>query len=195
MITGRGSARAAPGHERDPLAAVTHFDREDGPRRRRHRRITYACGWLLMVALVLSAVTDRLGWTEVTGTSTRTSTSAGGGYELTVRYPAVTRPALAAPFDLRIERSGGFDGPVRVAVSWAWIEMWDENGWNPPPAGGWADGERLVLQFDPPPGDVLRIVYDGRIQPSQQQGRDGTVAVVEGGRAVASVHFHTRVLR
>ena len=40
---------------------------------------------------------------------------------------------------------------------------------------------------------MLRVIYDARIQPAQQSGRDGYVAVLEDDVPVVTVRFHTRV--
>jgi hypothetical protein len=160
----------------------------------RNRRISYALGAILLTAIIVVAITDTLDWTAITGVSTQTASATGGGYVLDVRYPTVTRPALATPFDIRIERPGGFEGPVDVAVSWDWLEMWDENGWYPTPSSSWADDDHLVMEFDPPPGDVLVIEFDARIQPAQQHGTDGEVAVLADDQPAAAVRFHTKVL-
>lgn len=148
----------------------------------------------MALVVVLGGVSDRQGWTSAFGVSTGIASSHGGGYELTVRYPTVTRAALASPFDVRVQRDGGFDRPIRIAVTWPWLEMWDENAWTPTPSGAWADDDHLVMSFDPPPGEVLRVVYDARIQPAQQAGRTATVAVLDGGDEVVHVRFRTRVL-
>lgn len=181
-------------YPRSTTAGVVDPRRGDGPRRMRNHRITYALGTLALAAIVVSAVTDVLGWTTVTRVSSATASATGGGYVLTVRYPEVTRPALASPFEIEVERDGGFDGPVQVAVSQSWLRMWDENAWHPEPSTGVGEGDEVVLEFDPPEGEVLRVVYDARIEPDQQRGRDGHVAVVQDGAHVVRVDFHTRVL-
>jgi hypothetical protein len=173
---------------------LTHPARDDGPKQMRVRRVSYLVGTILFTAIVATAVTDRLGWTEATGVSAHTASAAHDGYDLEVRYPAVTRPAVASPFDIRVEHDGGFDEPIQIAVSWPWLEMWDENSWYPAPSSAYGDDGQYVMEFDPPPGDVLRVIYDARIQPTQQSGRDGFVSVLEDDIAVVTVPFHTRVM-
>jgi hypothetical protein len=173
---------------------LTHPTRDEGPDRVRNRRITYVVGSLVLTAIVVLAVTDYLGWTRMWGVSSGRVSSTGDGYQLTVRYPDVTRPALASPFQITVEHAGGFDGPVDIAVSTDFLEMWDANAWYPDPSSSHADDEQVVMEFDPPSGDVLVVTFDARIQPSQQSGHDGEVAVLEDDAPVASVRFHTRVL-
>lgn len=159
----------------------------------RTRRIGYAAGAVTLTLLVAVAIAEMSGRVDAFGPGSAVVEESGGGYDLAVRYPTVTRGALATPFDIRIERAGGFDGPVEVALDWDWLEMWDENAFYPTPSSSWADEERLVMEFDPPDGEVLRIIYDARIQPSLQLGRDGSVAVLDDGATVVAVDFHTKV--
>lgn len=149
----------------------------------------------LLTMLVASAVVDRATEIDVWGVSADTATSRGGGYELEVRYPTVSRPALSTPFDIVVRRAGGFDGPVDVAVDADWFEMWDYQALQPNPSESTGDRTQLVFTFDPPDGDVLRVFFDGRIQPSQQSGTDGWVAILDdAGDVVTRVSFSTTVL-
>lgn len=194
MSNAVGVAGSETRYTQSAIAPVTHPHRGDGPGRMRVRRLSYTFGALALTALVVTAATDHLQWTATTGVSSNTVRASGEGYELAVRYPSVTRPALASPFDVRVERAGGFDDPIQIAVSWPWLEMWDENSWYPSPSTSYGDDEQLVMEFDPPPGDVLRVIYDARIQPAQQSGRTGFVSVLEDDEPVVAVRFHTRVM-
>ena len=129
-------------------------------------------------------VVDALGWWDTYGVGDATVRATGGGYDLAVRYPTVSRPALASPFEIIVTRAGGFDGPITLAVDQAYIEMWDENGLVPAPAAETSRGDLIEWEFDPPSGDTLTIWYDARIEPAAQSGRDGSVAVLEDGEIV-----------
>ncbi len=76
------------------------------------------------------------------------------------------------------EKSGGEPAQGGVRVAWA-------------PTG---DADTLYLTFDTPPGDTFTVSCDAYIRPASQQGRDATVAVLDHGVAVASVHIHTHLL-
>lgn len=130
------------------------------------------------------------------GVLTRTATARGAGYELEVRYGRITRAGLATPLDITVRSvDGGFDGPVRVAVSSDYLDLFDENGLDPQPAAATADDRIVVWEFDPPSGAVLRISLDARIEPAVQWGTGGTVAVLSADdRPVVRVDFHTWVL-
>lgn len=160
----------------------------------RHRRHLYAVTSVVLAAIVVVALLDGAAGLGVLGVSTDDVSAEGGGYELRVVYAAATRPGLATPFEIEVRRPDGFDGPVTVAVDHHYIRMWDENGFYPSPSSETTMGEWLLWEFDPPEGDSLRFSYDARIEPAVQRGRDGRVAVMDGGRTAVEVDFHTRVL-
>ena len=130
---------------------------------------------------------------HVFGVDSDSVSAAGGGYELTVTYGAVTRPALATPFDIDVHRDGGFDAPITIAVDRRYMRIWDENGLYPAPSAEHNTATEVVWEFDPPDGEDLHVTYDGRIEPALQSGRSGSVTVLDGTEVVAEVEFHTRV--
>jgi len=159
---------------------------EGAVRRSRSRRR------VLIVALVAFLAVGAAGGY---GVRTRTTRSSGGGYELEVRYATVTRPGLASPWSVEIRHRGGFDGPVRLATTARYFDYFDENGLSPDPASSTADGERVIWEFEPPPGDVLVVSFDARIEPAVQLSWvTATTSVLDGDTAVASVRYRTVVL-
>lgn len=160
----------------------------------RNRRILYAITSLVLSALVGFAVLEGFGLVDAYGVDTRWVRDEGAGYELGVRYATVSRGAVATPFEIVVHRAGGFDEPVTVAVSRGYLTMWDENGFYPTPSSETTSGGWLLWEFDPPEGDTLSFAYDARIEPAAQEGRDGEIAVLDDGVAVATVRFRTRVL-
>lgn len=163
-------------------------------RLRRRRHAGYVATTALLTALMLGAVADGAG-VDVYGVDTAHATATGGGWELDVRYGTRSRPALATPFDIEVTRRGGFDGPVTIAVTSSYLAMWDENGLDPQPADETQDGEYLRWTFDPPPGEVLAVSFDARIEPGAQNGESGRVAVLdERGRELVAVDVRTTVL-
>jgi len=164
-----------------------------GERNLRRRRRGYAVTTGLLALLMLLAAADAVEPVAIFGVDSAEARASGDGYDLTVRYAEVSRPALATPFEIEVHRDGGFDGPVTVAVDQDYVKLWDENGLYPAASSETSDGRWILWEFDPPDGDTLRIVYDARIEPAAQQGRDGAVAIVDDGVHVARVDFHTRI--
>lgn len=168
--------------------------RPENRRQRRIRQAGYAATTALLTALVLGAVLDGAG-VDVYGVDTAHATAASAGWELDVRYGTRSRPALATPFDIEVTRAGGFDGPVTIAVSSDYLAMWDENGLDPQPTAETQDSEYLRWTFEPPPGEVLAVSFDARIEPGAQNGEAGRVAVLdEAGRELVAVDVRTTVL-
>jgi hypothetical protein len=165
----------------------------DVDRGRPKRCWLYGVTTMSLVVIVGLAVIDGFGVVDVVGVDTSRVSATGGGFDLEVRYGTVTRPALATPFEIVVARPGGFDGPVTVGVSRDYLAMWDENGLFPAPSTETSLGSLVVWEFDPPPGEVLTVTFDARIEPSAQSGQDGTVAVLQDDRPVVEVGFHTAV--
>ena len=171
---------------------LVHVEREDGPKVRRRRRILYGVTTAVLAGLLLVAVSDV--FTDSLGVDSATVTvRAVDGSTLTVEHPSTTRPALASPFSVEVVRPGGFDGPIEIAVSRPWIEVWDENGFYPTPSGETGDADWVVWEFDPPDGDRFRFFYDARLEPARQWGIDGAVELRDGAATLARVDFRTNV--
>lgn len=136
-----------------------------------------------------------LGATGRLGVNTAHTSATGGGYALSVEYPRVTRPGHAVPLAIEVRHAGGFgDEPVQVSVTTGYFALFDENGVQPAPSKETATGDTLLWEFDPPPGDVLRVYFDTRSGPNRQRGTSGTVSVLTGGTPVVSVRVKTTVM-
>jgi len=172
--------------------AVARHDRDDGPKLVRRRRITYRTVSALLGLLMVATLLDiRLGiWGVDTGVQ---EVALGDDGTLRVEYPEVTRPALASPFAIEVRRPGGFGGPIELAVSRPWIEVWDENGMYPTPSAETADAEWVLYEFDPPDGDRFRFFYDARLEPARQTSVDGVVELRQGDTVLGRVEFRTAV--
>ncbi|HYD08475.1 MAG TPA: hypothetical protein VEA78_00120, partial [Acidimicrobiales bacterium] len=71
----------------------------------RHRRWASWLTAIVLGAVMASAVIDGVDLVDVWGVDDATVTTAGAdGTTLTVRYPTVVRPAVAAPFEIVVER-------------------------------------------------------------------------------------------
>jgi hypothetical protein len=125
---------------------------------------------------------------EVSGTA--------GGYELTVRYASVSRPGLATPWSVEVRRPGGFQGPVTLATTDEYFDLFDENGLDPDPQKATDDGQRIIWEFEAPEqGDTLTVSFDARIEPAQQLRRVAArTAVLDDGAVAVSVDYATFVM-
>jgi hypothetical protein len=128
------------------------------------------------------------------GVRTRTTTVRGGGYELTVTYGQVSRAGLATPWSLRIHHPGGFDGPVTVSSNSKYLDMFDENGFDPDPTSSTATADEVIWQFEPPAGDTLAVSLDARIEPGVQSGRTAETSVLVDGKPVVTARYKTWIM-
>jgi hypothetical protein len=180
---------------------VTTFDGSDGistldpvrVKSVRRRSLLYGVTTAVLVVIVGLAFVESSGWFDVYGVNSATARATGGGYDLSVEYGTVTRPALATPFEIVVTRADGFDQPVTVLVDRSYLAIWDENGLVPAPASETVRGPWVEWEFEPPSGNELTIMYDARIEPGVQSGQDGAVAVLDADEIVVQVDFHTAV--
>ncbi len=132
----------------------------------------------VLTLFVLAALTQQL------GVRTDTVEGASGDLHVTIRYADRVRGALASPFSLTIERAGGFDGPIEVRTRQSYLEIFDDNGFEPDAASMTTEDGFVIWEFDPPPGDSLQIILDARIEPGVFGREQGTTTVSADGDAV-----------
>jgi hypothetical protein len=153
-------------------------------RARRFRRLfmTLLCGVLAV------------GLSGYLGVRSRTTTASGGGYELTVTYGQISRPGLATPWSFEVHHPGGFDGPITVATKNSYLDMFDENGFDPQPSKSTATPDEVIWEFEPPEGDTLAVSLDARIEPGAQWSRGGETSVLVEGEKVVTAKYKTWVM-
>jgi hypothetical protein len=134
------------------------------------------------------------GLSTMLGAHSSTVSARAGGYRISLTYPSLTRPGLAIRWILTIEHPGGFDGQVTVATTTRYFDLFDFNNLDPVPSGQQTDGTNSIWMFDPPPGDVLQVTMDGRVEPAQQWGKPATTALLVHDVPVVRVTYTTRVL-
>jgi hypothetical protein len=118
------------------------------------------------------------------GMRTDTIHATSGDLSVTIRYADRARGALASPFSIDIERPGGFATQIEVRTTQRYLEIFDDNGFEPDPAQVTTEGGYVVWTFDPPPGDTLEIILDARIEPGVFGRERGTTIVSVGGDEV-----------
>ena len=175
-----------PAEKMQPL--WTRPDEAAGLADSRRHRATRRAGFVLLVVVLI------LGAANVFGPRAVAVTSSGGGFELTVTYASVSRPGLSTPWTVEVRRPGGFDGPVTIATTGHYFELFDENGLDPDPEAATTDGDLLIWEFGPPRGDVLTVTFDARLEPASHLRRSAETSVLVDREAVVSVRYSTVVM-
>lgn len=169
-------------------SSMSTLPHDEGLRHARvDRRISTALVGLFTIVVVV-ALFGLLGVKSAT-----TSTRMADGTEVELHYARITRPGLASPWAVTVHRPGGFDGPIIVRSTSEYFDLFDENGLDPDAAAATQDGEMVIWEFDPPPGETFRLSFDARIEPGAQWGRDATTEIEIDG-AVATLSYRTWVL-
>jgi hypothetical protein len=151
--------------------------------------------WSRRAILTLVLVVVVAGALGFLGVRTGDATSSESTWSLRLHYATVARAGLDVPWQVTVTHAGGFDGPVKLAITGRYLDIYETQGFHPEPSDESRDGSTLYLSFQPPDsGDTMVVAYDAYIQPASQQGRAGTVSVVDQGQRLATVAFRTRLL-
>jgi len=151
---------------------------------------------LRRVGLAVLTVFVLAGAVGLLGTRTVQTRAAGGGYEVVVTHPAISRSGHAVKVELEVRRPGGFDPdqPVRLRLLSSYFDLFDGNGLTPAPQAETSDDRYTYDEFAPPPGDVLTVSVDTRVEPARNTGERGELAVLdERGEVLVAVGFRTRL--
>lgn len=144
--------------------------------------------WMRRVGLGAFAAVVVAGLFGLLGVRTTTTGAADGPLSASLHHADIARPALGVPYELRIEREGGFDGPVEVRISTGYLSAFDENGRSPEPDAATSDGDDTVWTYDPPDGDVFTVWLDTRVEPGVQWRLEGRTVVRTGDDEVVIEH-------
>ena len=154
---------------------------------RRHRA-------LRRVGLVAIGVMVLAGLANLLGVRLGHVSASEGGTSLAVTYARVTRPGLATPWRVEVQRTGGFQGPITIATTSSYFDSFDFNQWYPEPASTSLRGDLLLLTFDKPQGEVLTLRFDGRATPTFGVGSRATTSIDTQGLPSLSVDYRTMVM-
>ena len=150
--------------------------------------------WGRRGVLALLATFVLVGLSGFLGVHTTTAEADQDGYHLSVTYASFARSGLDVPWQVTVRHDGGLADTITLAVTADYFGIFETQGFFPDPSSSVRNGDTLFLTFDAPGGDTFVVSYDAYIQPSSQQGRDGTVGVVTSdGQTVARVGFRTRL--
>jgi hypothetical protein len=186
---GKGTvAEAAEIARRPDVDVIPTAPEEPNLVRSRRARVARRLFMVVLFGVLALGLMGRL------GVHSRTTTVRGGGYELTVTYGQMTRGGLATPWSLEVHHPGGFDGPVTISTNSRYLNLFDENGFDPEPAKATATADEVIWEFEPPDGDTLGVSLDARLEPGAQWGRTGETSVLVDGKPVVTARYKTWVL-
>lgn len=144
--------------------------------------------------MTLTCLLVLLGASSMLGVREATVSAESDGIEMTLTYAAVSRLGLATPWELQVTRQGGFGGPITVATTSTYFDIFDQNDLSPQPSSATTDGDLILWEFDPPQGDTLTVSVDARLEPVFRGGRSADTSVRENGVDVVGVSYRTRVM-
>lgn len=151
--------------------------------------------WIRRGFLTLLLAALLAGLVGFLGVRTETSTHRESGWTLSLEHASVARAGLDVPWEVTVFREGGFDGPITLALTGEYLDIYETQAFHPEPSASRRDAQLLYLEFDPPPaGEEFVVAYDAYIQPASQVGAEGSVSVVDDGVPVATVDFETALL-
>lgn len=117
------------------------------------------------------------------------------GWTTHVRFASAARAGLDIPLTVTVERAGGFDGDVTVAISSDYLRLLDQQSVDPEPAEQTRDGAWTYLTFTAPEGEVLRFDIEAYVRALHDRSASGRVTVIDpDGLHVAPVDIHTRIV-
>lgn len=139
----------------------TTADLRESPPRTRSRWARRTGTGLLMLVVVLAGL-------DLLGPRTGDTAAAGGGYNLRIEYPRITRSGQPAPLHITVEALAGFGDTLQMRLCDEFFNDLDFQAWYPSPAAETTEPPWIVYEFDPPPtGTSLEISLDARIAPGQ----------------------------
>ncbi len=157
----------------------------------RRRRWVYLAAAVIFTVVVALAVVEGVSKIAVYGVTTRTANATAGDSSLEVRYPRVSRGSLVAPLAIKVERRGGFSGPIRLSVTSSFFDLF----LTPSPQSTVTKQDETVYVFDTPVGDELEAVWDSSARPlGWFTARHATVALLDDtGAPIVSVRITSSV--
>lgn len=155
-------------------------------------RLARVCSRAFLALLFVICSAGAIG---LLGGHTSTATSAGSGYAMHLSYPGTARPGLDTFWELRVSHQGGFRGPITIAVTGSYYDLFETQGFYPTPMATTRSGSDVYMKFSPPRGDTFVLMYDAYIQPYIEPthlfANAATVALVDHSHVLDSIKFHT----
>jgi hypothetical protein len=176
-------------------ADENHSDSSTVPEAPSYRRVRRA-QWGRRLLLALLAAILIAGLIGFLGIRTRTAEASGNGYDLQVHFASIGRPGVEVPFDIQVQKDGGFSGPIKLAVPSSYLGSMDAQSPQPEPSSTTSDGDLVIMQFDPPQGDTFGVSWSAQVDSAANPGRrEATIAVIgDDGNPAVGVSIRTWVL-
>jgi hypothetical protein len=171
------------------------YDEAGGEGARQKRHALYLVCNTILCLVVLAAILEAATGTPVYGVDTGTVSVTNESAKLEVDYPKATRGQLVSSLRITVDRTGGFDGPVVLAISADYLDPFLNQGPTPEPSSETADDSDVVMTFDPPPGDTFVVDWNLTAEPiGKFTTVSARVALLDDSQnALASVNFDTKL--
>jgi hypothetical protein len=166
----------------------TNLELESDPKRLRLARNMRRVGIVALVVLL------GLGLAGLFDPRDDEVSATGPGLDLQVSYPERLRGGLESALELELSRTNGFPSPIEVAITRDWLALFDLGSIDPQPASETGDPERVIWSFEPPPGEELEVTVNLTLRPAVRSSEQATVAVLDGGKVLASAKIETSVV-
>jgi hypothetical protein len=180
----------------DVLEVPVRYDSPAGLAARAKRHLLYTVFSVVVSAIVLFGLLEAVTGAPGYGIDSATARASSGSTSLAVRYAHATRGQLTSPFEVTVHHDGGFDGPITLAISRGYLDLFITNAVSPSAASETSTSDSVLMTFDAPPtGETMSVRWDVVAKPSSFfTSRDGFVRVVDSsGAAIVSASFTTRV--
>jgi hypothetical protein len=128
----------------------------------------------------------------ILGQRTSAVVGQGGGYRLAVTYPSVVRPGVDVRWNVVVTNPNGFGKRLSIAISRHYFDIFDLNSLRPDADSATSTGTSIVYSWNAPPGRVFELSLDAYAEYGEHFGLDGFTSIVEQGRPVVTVRYHTR---
>src|SRR3954470_15364000 len=147
---------------------------------------------VFVVFVVLVMLAGVGGWF---GLKTGKAQAEGNGTSIELTYARISRRGLKTPWELDVNRAGGFSGDVQVSISATYYDHLTVTRIDPEPTSTVVTEDNVVFTFQQPAGTVMRVLMDADVDASARPGRThGVTTVAVNGEQGANVAYTTMVL-
>jgi hypothetical protein len=177
------------------MDAPVRYDHAAGKGAQRKRHALYVVCNAVLCLVVLAALIEAVTGAPVYGVDTGTVSVTNASAKLEVEYPKATRGQLVSALRITVERAGGFDSPVVLAISSDYLDPFINQGPTPEPSSETATDSDVVMTFDAPPGDTFVVDWNLTAEPiGKFRTVSARVALLDDNQnPVASVNFDTKL--